>query len=46
MVPSLSVPANVMRKDEIRDYGYAPADLLKNVPRVKDHQIQVKRILG
>jgi len=37
---------NVMRPDEIRDYGYQPDDLLKNVPRVKDHQIQVKRILG
>jgi aspartyl-tRNA(Asn)/glutamyl-tRNA(Gln) amidotransferase subunit C len=37
---------NVTREDEIRDYGYAPADLLKNVPEVKDNQIKVKRMLG
>jgi aspartyl-tRNA(Asn)/glutamyl-tRNA(Gln) amidotransferase subunit C len=37
---------NVTREDEIKDYGYAPADLLKNVPVVKDNQIQVKRMLG
>ena len=37
---------NVMRTDTIRDYGYEAADMLKNVPHVKDHQIQVKRILG
>lgn len=37
---------NVMRKDEIKDYGYSPADLLKNVPAVKDNQIKVKRTLG
>ncbi len=37
---------NVMRKDEVRDYGYAPADLLKNVPAVKDGQLKVKRMIG
>ena len=37
---------NVMRDDEIRDYGYRAADLLKNVPAVKDNQIKVKRTLG
>jgi len=37
---------NVMRKDEVRDYGYKPEDLLKNVPHVKDNQIKVKRMLG
>ncbi len=37
---------NVTRKDEVREYGYAPADLLKNVPHVKDNQIQVKRMIG
>lgn len=37
---------NVMRDDEILDYGYRPADLLKNVPDVKDNQIKVKRTLG
>jgi aspartyl-tRNA(Asn)/glutamyl-tRNA(Gln) amidotransferase subunit C len=37
---------NVMREDEVRDYGYDTEDLLKNVPHVKNHQIQVKRMLG
>jgi aspartyl-tRNA(Asn)/glutamyl-tRNA(Gln) amidotransferase subunit C len=37
---------NVMRADEVRDYGYKPEDLLKNVPHVKDNQIKVKRMLG
>ncbi len=37
---------NVTRRDEVRDYGYDPADLLKNVPEVKDNQIKVKRMLG
>jgi len=37
---------NVMREDEVIDYGYQPADLLKNVPRVKDNQLQVKRMIG
>lgn len=37
---------NVTRKDEIVDYGYAPHDLLKNVPNVKDDQIQAKRMIG
>jgi aspartyl-tRNA(Asn)/glutamyl-tRNA(Gln) amidotransferase subunit C len=37
---------NVTRKDEIVDYGYAPKDLLKNVPTVKDDLIKVKRIIG
>ncbi len=37
---------NVTRPDEIKDYGYEPAALLKNVPDVKDNQIKTKRILG
>lgn len=37
---------NVMRADKVRDYGYAPDDLLKNVPHVQQHQIKVKRVLG
>ena len=37
---------NVTRTDEIKDYGYAPADLLKNVPRTQDGQIQVKRMIA
>lgn len=37
---------NVMRADEVVDYGYAPLDLLKNVPDVQDNQIKVKRMIG
>ena len=37
---------NVMREDEIKNYGYEPAELLKNVPARLDGQIQVKRMIG
>lgn len=37
---------NVTREDKEKDYGYVPADLLKNVPKVKDNQIEVKRMIG
>lgn len=37
---------NVMRDDEIIEYGYEPKELLKNVPEVKDDQIKVKRMIG
>ncbi len=37
---------NVMREDVVKDYGYKPADLLKNVPQVQDNQIKVKRMIG
>jgi len=37
---------NVMRADVIKDYGYEPKELLKNVPRVQDDQIRVKRMIG
>lgn len=37
---------NVMRDDETRDYGYAPKDLLKNVPTVEANQIKIKRMIG
>lgn len=37
---------NVMRDDEIVDYGYDPHDLLKNVPTVESDQIKVKRMIG
>jgi aspartyl-tRNA(Asn)/glutamyl-tRNA(Gln) amidotransferase subunit C len=37
---------NVMRDDEIKDYGYDPQDLLKNVPAVENNQIKVKRMIG
>ncbi len=37
---------NIMREDEVKDYGYDPADLLKNVPHVEDNQIKVKRMIS
>jgi aspartyl-tRNA(Asn)/glutamyl-tRNA(Gln) amidotransferase subunit C len=37
---------NVDRNDVIKDYGYEPGELLKNVPKVKNNQIQVKRMVG
>lgn len=37
---------NITRSDEVKDYGYQAADLLKNVPAVKDNQIKVKRMIG
>lgn len=37
---------NVMRKDEVIDYGYLPKELLKNVPTVLDDHIKVKRMIG
>ena len=37
---------NVTRPDEAWDYGYAPQDLLKNVPQVEDDQLKVRRMIG
>lgn len=37
---------NVTRPDEVRSYGYEPSDLLKNVPKVQDDHIKVKRMIG
>lgn len=37
---------NVTRDDEVTDYGYETADLLKNVPEVKDNQVKAKRMVG
>lgn len=37
---------NVTRADEVKDYGYEPSDLLKNVPQTEDSQIKVKRMIG
>jgi len=37
---------NVMREDEVKDYGYQPADLLKNVPKTQDNMLKVKRMIG
>jgi aspartyl-tRNA(Asn)/glutamyl-tRNA(Gln) amidotransferase subunit C len=37
---------NVMRKDEVKGYGYEPLDLLKNVPKTQDNLLKVKRMVG
>ncbi len=37
---------NVMRSDEVVDYGYQSKDLLKNVPQTRDDLIKVKRMIG
>jgi len=37
---------NVMRPDEIIDYGTTPDELLKNAPVVEKKQFKVKRVLG
>lgn len=37
---------NVMRKDEIVDYGATPDELLKNAPATQDGHIKVKRMLA
>lgn len=36
---------NVMRKDEIKDYGVSPQELLKNAPETEQGHIKVKRML-
>lgn len=36
---------NVTRDDIVQDYGYKPADLLKNVPKVEKNQIKAKRMI-
>lgn len=48
MIPTNQVTGltNVTRDDEIKDYGYAPAELLKNVPEVSGQQIKVKRMIN
>ncbi|MEK7472125.1 MAG: Asp-tRNA(Asn)/Glu-tRNA(Gln) amidotransferase subunit GatC [Patescibacteria group bacterium] len=38
--------STVTRSDELVDYKANQASLLKNVPKVKDSQIEVKRVLG
>jgi len=37
---------NVLRKDEVIDYGASPSDLLKNAPATEKNQFKVKRVLG
>jgi aspartyl-tRNA(Asn)/glutamyl-tRNA(Gln) amidotransferase subunit C len=36
---------NVMRKDEVKDYGYKPEDLLSNAPAKIGTQFKVKKVL-
>jgi aspartyl-tRNA(Asn)/glutamyl-tRNA(Gln) amidotransferase subunit C len=37
---------NVMRNDEVIDYGYEPDALLKIAPAVQHDQLKVKRMIG
>ncbi|MCA9325030.1 Asp-tRNA(Asn)/Glu-tRNA(Gln) amidotransferase subunit GatC [Candidatus Saccharibacteria bacterium] len=37
---------NVMRQDEVIDYGYKPEELLQNLPDQQDGQIKVRKVLG
>jgi aspartyl-tRNA(Asn)/glutamyl-tRNA(Gln) amidotransferase subunit C len=37
---------NVMRGDDVKDYGYEPLELLKNVPNTQDNLLKVKRMIG
>lgn len=37
---------NVTRPDEVKNYGYEPLDLLRNVPSVEKNHIKVKRMIG
>lgn len=36
---------NVVRPDELMDYGTTTDDLLKNAPAIEAHQFKVKRII-
>lgn len=48
LVPTNQVTGlvNVMRKDEILDYGYKTDALLQNVPELEGELIKVKRMIG
>ena len=37
---------NVMRDDEVVDYGVTPNDLLRIAPDTEDRQVKVKRMIG
>lgn len=37
---------NVMREDTVKNYGYEPLDLLKNVPQTQDNMIKVNRMIA
>ncbi len=36
---------NIMRSDEVKDYGYEIKTLLSNVPHLQDGQIKVNRMI-
>jgi aspartyl-tRNA(Asn)/glutamyl-tRNA(Gln) amidotransferase subunit C len=36
---------NVMRDDEVQDYGVSPDDLLRLAPKTQDRQLKVKRMI-
>lgn len=36
---------NVMRDDEVRDYGVSADELLRQVPKTQDRQLKVKRMI-
>jgi len=37
---------NVMREDEVIDYGVSPKDLLALAPKKQDGHVKVKRMIG
>lgn len=37
---------NVMRQDDVADYGMSPEDLLRLAPKTQDGQIKVNRMIG
>ncbi|MBL8122259.1 Asp-tRNA(Asn)/Glu-tRNA(Gln) amidotransferase subunit GatC [Candidatus Saccharibacteria bacterium] len=37
---------NVMRKDEVKHYGYDSIDLLHIAPKTEKQQLKVKRMIG
>ncbi len=37
---------NVMRADEVQDYGVTPEELLQNAPGIEDGHIKVKRMIA
>ncbi len=37
---------NVLRKDDLIDYGATPNELLKNAPAVQDGHLKVRRMLA
>lgn len=37
---------NVTRDDEVIEYGYAPQELLRNLPAQQDNQIKVRKMLA